>query len=121
MAVAVSRSHLYPTHAVTSIEQFLHIVRFNWFREARPTAVAVELVQRREQRFTRNDVHIDARLVVIPISIFERPFGSVLLCDLELLRREARDGLRVLRVVWQASTSQEKLQIYFTAAKVIGS
>jgi hypothetical protein len=99
MTVTVARSDFGSTHAMSAISAFLYVVRFNRLGEARPTAVAVELVEGRKQWLTRYDVHIDSRLIMIPIRILERTFGSVLLGDLELFKREARDGFRALRII----------------------
>src|SRR5271154_3161147 len=109
MAIAMARSHLRPAHSVAAIRPLIHILRFDRLCEARPTAVAVKLVQRRKQRLARDDIHVDAGLIMIPIGILERSFRSISLRDLELFRGQASYSLRVLRVVGHLPTSSANL------------
>src|SRR5690606_19973368 len=48
----------------------------------------VELVERGEQRLARDDVDVDAGLVVVPVFVVERPLGAALLRDVVLQGRE---------------------------------
>ena len=66
-------------------------------REARPAAARLELRRRRKQRFARHDVHVDAGLVVVEQFAGPRRLGAALLGHAILFRREAGDGLGVLR------------------------
>src|SRR5277367_4390560 len=94
---------------MSAISTFLYVVRFDRLGEAGPAAAAVELVEGREQWLAGYDVHIDSRLIMIPIRILEGTFGSVPLGDLELLRRESRDGLCALRVIVHVCLTDKSL------------
>ena len=61
-------AHLGPLHLVCVIGHLDEKIVRNGFRERRQTDFAVELVDRSEQRFARNDVDVDANLLVIPNS-----------------------------------------------------
>ena len=62
--------------------------------EARPAGSAVELVGRREQRLARDDVDVDAVVVVVPVLVAERGFGAVLLGDAYCWSASASRALR---------------------------
>ena len=57
-------------------------------RETGPSTTRIELVQRTEQRFARDNVHVDAGFPVIPESIAEWWFSATLLSDFVLHRIE---------------------------------
>jgi hypothetical protein len=66
-----------------------HIFRLDRLGEARPTRAAVELVNRGEQRLTRDNIDVDARLLVIQILPGSGGLRAVLLRYAILLRRES--------------------------------
>src|ERR1700692_1164104 len=66
--------------------------------EAGPTGAAVELVDGREQRFTRARGDGKTGLVVIPVLTRERRFGAAVLGYLVLLGRQCFDGRGILAV-----------------------
>ena len=58
---------------------------------------------------------------MIPIRILEGTFGSVPLGDLELLRREARDGLCALCVIVHVClANKSRVKFYSPAVRTIG-
>ena len=59
--------------------------------EAQPAAARLEFVRRREQRFARHDVDIDARLAVVEVLAGSGALGAVTLRDLVLLGSELGD------------------------------
>ena len=66
-----------------------HGVVIDRLGERRPARAGVELVARREERFTRDDIHIDAILVTVPVFVLERRLGPLVLGDAILHRIEA--------------------------------
>src|SRR6187402_3853082 len=113
VAIAMEGADLRPAHAVAAVDELVHVFRLHGLCKARPAAAAVELVEGREKRLPRDDVDIQARLVMIPVSILKRPLGPILLCDLKLLSGEAGDRLFALCVIRHPSTSPAKLQHEF--------
>src|SRR5262249_57175468 len=69
--------------------------------EGGPAGTAVELVERSEQRFTRDHVDVDARLVVVEVFAGEGSLGAALLGDVVLLGAQRADRGRILVVVVQ--------------------
>src|SRR5690606_41048843 len=67
--------------------------------EARPAAAGFELVAGGEQRLARDDVDVNAGLLVGEVLAGAGVFGATLLGDTELLRRQPGDGVGVLAVV----------------------
>lgn len=99
MAAAMSGAHLGPSHAVARISVLDNIFGPNRLRKARPTRAAVELVHRSEQRLARDGVHVNAGLLVVPISVVKWPFRSVTLGHAVLLGRKTGYGVWILAVV----------------------
>src|SRR5262245_25498834 len=99
MAVAVARADLRADHAVRHIAQVLDVGRLDRLREARPAAARFILVGRSKQRLARDDINIDAGLLVVEIRAGARALGAALLGDAVLLRRQLGDGLGILAVV----------------------
>src|SRR5208283_353035 len=99
MAVAMARPHFGAGHAVTHVGLFFHVRGFYRLGEARPTAVAIELVERRKKRLTRNDIHVNAWFIVIPKGVFKRPLSSALLRHPELLGGQTRYSFRALFII----------------------
>src|SRR5271166_4888118 len=98
---------------MTAISTFLYVVRFDRLSKAWPTTAAIELVERREQWLTRYDVHINPRLIMIPIRILKRTFGSIPLGDLKLLWREPGNSLCGLRVITHLHLADESLTKFY--------
>src|SRR5258708_37992216 len=85
-------------HAVADIGVLDHVCRIYRPGEARPTGVAIEFVNRSEKRLARNDVHVDAGLMVIPVGVRKWLFRSVTLSHTILLGRKARYSVWVFVV-----------------------
>ena len=68
-------------HSVSGICFLLNQLAVNRLGETGPSATGIELIGRDEQRFTRSNIHIDARTVFIPVGITERRFGGVFLSN----------------------------------------
>src|SRR5665213_2416510 len=75
----------------------LDVCRNERLGEARPAGTGVELVSRTEKRLARDDIDINAGLVVVPVLVMKRGFSSGLLRDFELFRRQSGLQLRVGR------------------------
>src|SRR5438067_5145145 len=91
-------ANLRPDHTVAAVAPVDDASGLNRFSETRPPTPAVELVHRRKQRFARNHINVKTWFFVVPIRILKGMFGGVFLRDLELLRRKAREGFRVLAI-----------------------
>src|SRR5919106_2614854 len=101
MTACMSGSNLDPPHPVAPVVALRHIALDDRLCEARPARMAIVLVDRGKERLPGHNVHVNARLLVVPISITERTFGCTLLGDTELLRGQSSDDLwrfTVLRV-----------------------
>src|SRR5215203_3726344 len=92
MAVARGRAHFGADHAVRCVAQLVDVRRLDRLRKAWPAAARLEFVARGKERLTRNDVDVNARLVVIEQFARAGRLGAALLSDAKLLRREARHG-----------------------------
>ena len=57
--------------------------------ETWPPGSGFVLVPGAKKRFTGYDVHVDARTVLVPVFVLERPLGAFLLGHLVLQRRQA--------------------------------
>src|SRR6185312_8192244 len=86
MAVAVLGADLGADHAVAGVVFFDHVGSLDRFAETRPAAVALEFVERSEQRLARHDVHVQARFTVFVKSVVERSLGRRVLGDAVLQR-----------------------------------
>src|SRR5215467_5427803 len=98
MAVGVARPYLCAGHAVARVHSLFNILIFQRLRETRPSAAALELIERRKQGFAGYYVDVNAGLVVIPKGILERPLRGVLLRHPELFRSEPGDRLFILSI-----------------------
>ena len=76
---AVRRAHLGSLHAERIVGLFDNFFVVNRLGKTRPAAAGIKLVQRTEQRLAGHDVHINARLVIVPITRC-RTRGSVAAC-----------------------------------------
>ena len=88
MAVAVRRAHLGADHAVGGVAQLVDVGGLDRLGEARPAAAGIVLVGGGEQRLARDDVDVDAGLLVVEVLAGAGPLGAALLRDPILLRRE---------------------------------
>jgi len=84
MRIRRLRADFRPNHAQGRVLFLYDVGAFDRLSEARPTCAGVELVERTEQRLFRHHVHIQARLMVVPISIAKRRLSAALLSDGEL-------------------------------------
>ncbi len=69
---------------MTTAPFLLDLIFINRFREARPAAVGVKLVQTAEQWLPADDVNVYALLLVVPELVPERRLGATLLRDMVL-------------------------------------
>ena len=99
MAVRIRRTHFGADHAVGDIAFLFDMVAFERTGEAGPPASAVEFVERREQRFARDDIDVDTRSMAVVEFVLERTLGAALLGHPELLGGEPGEGFRGLAVV----------------------
>src|SRR5450756_1959599 len=96
MAVGVARPHLSSFHPMSIVRPLLYVFSFKWLCEAGPTTGAVEFIERREQGLARNNIDVNAMLVVIPIGVLKGALCCTLLCYPKLLRRKVGYRLLVL-------------------------
>src|SRR3990170_8126953 len=89
MAVAVHRPNFRPDHPVRAVSHLVDMRRDDRLGETRPAGTRVELVGRREKRFARDDIDVNARLLVVVIFTRERTLGAVFLGNATLFRGEA--------------------------------
>ena len=73
------------THAQAGVPPLHHGRRLDGGGKGRPAALAVEFVQRGEQRFAGDHVHVDALGVPVPVLVVKGGLGGVLLGHLVLL------------------------------------
>jgi len=89
VTVAVGRAHFGADHPVRRVAQLADIGGLDGFGEAWPTATGFEFVGRGKQRLTRDDIDIDARLLVVQVFAGAGRLSGALLCDAELLGRQS--------------------------------
>src|SRR5262249_43863404 len=99
MAIPGGRAHLGANHAVRGILKLPDIGRLDPLGEARPAAAGFVLVRGREQRLARDDIDVDAGLLVVEVFTRAWPLGAALLRHAKLLRRQTRNRLRRLAIV----------------------
>src|SRR5579872_3121897 len=97
--VAVGGPYLGSGHEVAAVRLGLDVLRLERAGKAGPARPGVELVEGAEQRLARDDVHVDARLVVVPVRVLKRPLRGVLLRHLVLQGREGVLELIVRRLL----------------------
>ena len=88
MTVAMYRPHFRPPHPVGAVLNLVHVGRNDRLGKAGPAGARIELVRRSEERLSRHDVDVDARLLVVVVFAREWPFGTRVLGDPMLLRGE---------------------------------
>src|SRR6185437_8571718 len=108
MAVAVLRADLGALHAVGGVVFLDHIGGFDRLAEARPAAMALELVERGEQWLAGYDVHVQTGRVVIVEFIVERSFGGRFLGHAILRWRELGQSFGGLAVIGHFASRREK-------------
>src|SRR6185437_7612056 len=108
MAVAVLRAHFGANHARAGVVFLDHVGGFDRLAEARPAAMALELVERGQQRLAGHDVHVQTGRVVIVEFIVERSFGGRFLGHAILRRRELGQGFGGLAVIGHLASRREK-------------
>src|SRR5215510_9433068 len=96
MAVAMTGANLSPNQAMAGVRLLDYIFKLERPGEARPARVTVKLVDRSKQRLARHDIHVNARLFVVPIGVIKWWFCSVTLRHLVLLGRKTRYDFRIL-------------------------
>ena len=62
-----------------------HLILRDRLGETGPPRAAVELIQRTEERFARDDIDVNPGLVIIPVSIVKRSFRAALTRDVILV------------------------------------
>src|SRR5882762_2016939 len=82
-------------HDALPIRSLADVARLEGLREARPPRARVELVERAEERLAGHDVHVDPRLMVVPVLVVERRLGGLVLGHLVLPRRQRAAQLGV--------------------------
>src|SRR5579884_157985 len=97
--VAVGGPYLGSGHQVAAVRLGLDVVRLERAGKAGPARPGVELVEGAEQRLARDDVYVDARLVVVPVRVLKRPLRGVVLRHLVLQGREGVLELVVRRLL----------------------
>src|SRR5262245_50351119 len=99
MAFAMTGANLSPNQAMAGVGLLDHIFGLDRPGEARPARAAVKLVDRSKQRLARHDIHVNARLFVVPIGVIKRRLCRVTLRHLVLLGRKARYDFRILAIL----------------------
>jgi hypothetical protein len=88
MTVAMGGAYFDTGYTVSKIRQLAYVGRLDGFGEAWPAGSRIIFIRRSEQRFTRNDIDIDARLLVTEIRAGSRPLRIALLGYTILVRRK---------------------------------
>ena len=84
MGIAVFASDLGAHHKQAAILFLNYIFRHKRPGEAGPAGAGFKFVGGAEQRFSGNNVHVNAFLFVIPVVIVKRRFGTLFLGNLVL-------------------------------------
>src|SRR5215472_199246 len=123
MAVSMTGANLSPNHAMAGVSLLDHIFKLERFGEARPATVAVKLVKRSKQWLARYDIHVNARLIVVPIGVIKWPFRSVTLRHPVLLGRKTGYGFRILVILRHkfSPTSENRTCVVRALARSISS
>src|SRR6516165_8788306 len=98
MTAAARTDFLDPDHSVTGVAQTADVRLIVGFEEARPPRAGVELCARTEQRQPAEAAGVDPVAVIVEKHATEGRFGPVLEQYAPLIRSEARDDLRALRL-----------------------
>src|SRR5512136_689515 len=89
VGIGVFTPHLDALHEKAPVFFFHNVFWFKGLCKTWPSGSRFEFVQRNEQGFAGYNVHINALLMVIPVLILERSFGSVFLSHLILQRGQS--------------------------------
>ena len=87
MCIAFGRAHLNSRHAMRAIFAVVQQSVVDGFRKSGPSTTRVELVGRKEKRFTRGDIHIYSLTKLVVVFVFERSLGGCILRHLVLQGR----------------------------------
>ncbi len=85
MRIPGAASDLGAAHTVAVVLQLHNGRLFNGLCERWPSAAALKLVRGGKERFSGDDINIDARLKLVPEFAREGAFCAVFLCDAILL------------------------------------
>src|SRR3954465_9837618 len=96
MTVAMACPNFRLHHAVADIGVLYNIFALDRLSETRPACMAVKFIDRSEQWFARHDVHINARLFIVPIGVVKGALSPISLSDAVLLGREVRYSVGIL-------------------------
>ena len=88
VGVSGFRAGFDPDHAVAGILHLDDFLLFDGLIEAGPSSAAVEFGLGGKERFSGNDVDVDALRLVVPVFVVEWRFGSAFAGDLILHRCE---------------------------------
>lgn len=88
MGVGVSRPNLLALVAKFGVASPLDVLWLKRLPETRPARFGIVLFFRAEQRLTRNNVHVNALGVIVPVRVAVRHFSVVMLRDVVLNFRE---------------------------------
>src|SRR4030042_504038 len=99
MGIDIFTPHLDALHKNAVIFSFYDIIRLNGFGKTWPSGPGIELVNRTEQRFSRNDIDINSYFLIIPVFILKWWLSTVLLGHLILQRRQFLFQGRIVRLL----------------------
>src|SRR5438309_2339183 len=85
MRIAFLSAQLCTDHAITLVGSLYDMFRRDRFGETGPAGAAIEFVERGEKRFVRDDIDINAGVVIVPVRVSKGRFGPVLARDMILL------------------------------------
>ena len=88
MRIACFAANLSALHSVGRIPLFHHGLRRYGLGETGPARAAVELVQRTEERFARDNIDVNSGLVIVPVSVVKRSFRAAFSRDVILIFRQ---------------------------------
>ena len=86
--VAARRTDLRAHHAQALVLHLDEVPVLDGLGEAGPTGAGVELVGRAEKRLAGHDVHVEPRLVVVPVLVSKRRLGAAFAGHVDLLGRQ---------------------------------
>lgn len=96
MRISIFTAYFCTGYTEFSIYLFCDKMRINWSIKTWPTCSRVKFVSRAKQWFSCDDIYINPRLVIIPICILKRWFGSFFLCDIALFFCESITNNRII-------------------------
>src|SRR4029079_14942030 len=106
MRVGLARAHL---RRAIGLFDLAHVLGHERFGKARPASPRIELILRAEKRFARHDIHINSRLMIVPVGVMERWFRSAVVRYLILQRGQPCLQFRLRRsliTVWHGILRQ---------------